>query len=72
MPQSVATLASLIIAGAMMAVIIGVIADDWVNVVRALALGREIGPLDIAAAPAGRRARVVRVSPQSVPLRAAA
>jgi hypothetical protein len=75
MLQSVATLVSLMIAAGALAVIVNVLADDWRLVVRALGFGRSFDakPVFAAARPRGdRRARVVRVSPQSAPQRAAA
>ncbi len=75
MLQIVATLISTLLALGALAVITGVLADDWRNVVRALGFGRTAR---IASLPAlrprfgDRRACVVRVSPQSAPQRAAA
>jgi hypothetical protein len=75
MLQSVATLISVFIAVGMVAVISAILADDWVAVARAL--GRRAQPRP-AIFPAQSRAdgrakvRVVRVSSQSAPMRAAA
>ncbi len=74
MLQSVATLISLFIAAGMIAVIAGVLADDWVKIMHALGLHAPIESASpVRARPPGdRRARVVRVRSQSAPLRAAA
>jgi len=75
MLQSIATIAFVGIGACALALIVRVLADDWRTVMRALALRR---PFAIAALPprlrpaADRRARIVRVSSQSVPRHAAA
>jgi hypothetical protein len=76
MVQTIATLVSTILALGALALIVGIVADDWRSVVRALRNVREYQPLPLAVEPRvatqDRRARVVRVSSQSVPQRAAA
>ncbi len=76
MLQIVATLISTLLALGALAVIAGVLADDWHDVARALGFGRmaRTAPLPAQRPRSGgdRHARVVRVSPQSAPQRAAA
>ncbi|WP_420138225.1 hypothetical protein [Sphingomonas sp.] len=74
MLQSVATLSSVLIMSAMIAVIVAILADDWQAVTTALGLKPTATPAPLPAAmrSAGRRARVVRIRSQSAPLRAAA
>lgn len=76
MVQTIATLVSTILALGALALIVGIVADDWRSVVRALRNIPDYQPLPLAGAPRvamqDRRARVVRVSSQSVPRRAAA
>ena len=73
MLQIVATLVSLMIACGALALIVGILADDWRSVVRAL---RNAGDLQMPPVQprvtAGRRAHIVRVSGRLVPVRAAA
>lgn len=73
MLQTVATLISTLIASGALALIVGVIADDWKVVRRVIGL-RSMDTIRSAPARSrpDRQARVVRVSAQSVPLRAAA
>lgn len=75
MVQSVATLASLLIAAGALALIAGVLADDWNAVLHALR-GRTLfalKPIPLCSrGSSDRRAHVVRVSSQSAPQRAAA
>ena len=75
MLQSVATLISVFIAIGMVAVIAAILSDDWAAVARAL--GWRTAPRVAAFHPRSRvdgraRVRVVRVSSQSAPMRAAA
>lgn len=76
MLQTVATIMSAILALGALALIVGILADDWRSVVRALRNVRDDRPLPLAVRPhmpvQDRRARVVRVSSQSAPQRAAA
>jgi len=74
MLQSVATLISVVLATAMVATIAAVLADDWLAVTRAIAGGAPATDNSLARAhhSSGRRARVLRVRSQSVPMRAAA
>lgn len=75
MLQSVATLISVLIAAGMVAVIAAVLADDWLAVMRALGVQASLPnmALPTVRTPTGdRRARVVRVSSQSVRVRVAA
>lgn len=76
MVQMIATLISTILALGALALIVGIVADDWRSVVRALRNIRDYQPLPLAVQPRvtiqDRRARVVRVSSQSAPRHAAA
>jgi hypothetical protein len=76
MLQIVATLLSTMLALGALALIVAILADDWRSVVRALRNIRDYQPLPLAVQPRiamqDRRARVVRVSSQSAPRRAAA
>jgi hypothetical protein len=75
MLQSVATLSSVLIMSAMVAIIVAMLADDWRAIMAALGLKQAMtaDPLPAAARTSGhRRARVVRIRSQSAPLRAAA
>jgi hypothetical protein len=75
MLQSVATLSSVLIMSAMVAVIVAMLADDWFAITSALGVKQAStpAPLPAAARASGhRRARVVRIRSQSAPLRAAA
>ena len=76
MLQTVATIMSAILALGALALIVGILADDWRSVVCALRNVRDDQPLSRAVQPRvaaqDRRARVVRVSSQSAPRRAAA
>ena len=76
MLQNVATIVSITLAMGALALIARILADDWRSVVRALRDGRDYQPLPLAVPSrptiGDRRARVVRVSSQSAPRRAAA
>ena len=76
MLQTVATISSLILAIGALALIATVLADDWQMVVRAFRNAPQFQPLPLAiqarVAISDRRARVVQVSSQSAPQRAAA
>jgi hypothetical protein len=74
MLQSVATLGSLLIAAAMLAVIAGILVDDWRTILQALRARRAFAsPLPgLGRKSSDRRACVVRVSSQSAPQRAVA
>jgi hypothetical protein len=75
MLQTVATIGFVALAAGALALIVGVVSEDWRTILRALAARR---PLEIAPLPrrtrlaTDRRARVVGVSSQSVPRHAAA
>ena len=76
MLQNVATIISTIMAVSALLLIAGMLADDWRSVVRALRNVRQYQPLPLPVQPrvtvSERRARIVRVSSQSSPQRAAA
>jgi hypothetical protein len=76
MLQNVATIISTILAVGALSLVASMVADDWRSVVRALRNIREYQPLPLPVQPrvtiGERRARVVRVSSQSSPQRAAA
>lgn len=76
MLQNFATVISTMLALGALALIAGMLADDWRSVVRALRNAPDHQPLPpqalSRATEVGRRARVVRVSSQSAPRRAAA
>lgn len=76
MLQTVATISSLILAIGALALIAAVLANDWQMVVRAFRNAPQFQPLPLAVQArvtiGDRRARVVRVSSQSVPQRAVA
>jgi len=76
MVQTIATVISTILMLGALALIVGIVADDWRSVVRALRNVRDYQPLPLAVQPRiaaqDRRARVVRVSSQSASRRAAA
>jgi hypothetical protein len=76
MLQTVATISSLILAIGALALIAAVLANDWQMVVRAFRNAPQFQPLPLAVQArvtiSDRRARVVGVSSQSVPQRAAA
>lgn len=75
MLQSVATLSSVLIMSAMVAIIVAMLADDWRAITAALGVKQAMTAdlLPAAARTSGhRRARVVRIRSQSAPLRAAA
>jgi hypothetical protein len=76
MLQTVATISSLILAIGALALMAALLADDWQMVVRAFRNAPQFQPLPLAVHArvtiSDRRARVVRVSSQSVPQRAAA
>lgn len=74
MVQTIATVISTILMLGALALIVGIVADDWRSVVRALRNVRDYQPLAVQPriAAQDRRARVVRVSSQSAPRRAAA
>ena len=76
MLQTVATITSLTLAVGALALIIALLADDWQMVVRAIRNARQFQPLPLAVQArvtiSDRRARVLRVSSQSAPQRAAA
>jgi hypothetical protein len=76
MLQTVATIRSLILAFGALALIAAVLADDWQLVVRAFRNAPQFQPLPLAVQArvtiSDRRPRVVKVSSQSAPQRAAA
>jgi hypothetical protein len=74
MLQIVATLVSLIIACGALALIVGILADDWRSLVRALRNtgDLQLSPVQPRVTAGGRRAHIVRVSGRPVPVRAAA
>ena len=76
MLQCVATIASVSIAVGVLALIAGMLADDWRTVVGALRLDRSIRmaslPERVRQVDGDRRVRIIRVSAQSSPWRAAA
>ena len=75
MLQSVATLISVFIAIGMVAVIAAILADDWAAVARAFGRGVEVRPTAFhrhSRSDGRATARVVRISSQSAPMRAAA
>jgi len=76
MLQNVATIVSISLAMGALALIAYILSDDWRSVVRALRNIRDYQPIPLAVQPrvtiGDRRARVIRVSSQSIPRRAAA
>ena len=76
MLQNVATIISIVLAIGALSLIAGMVKDDWRSVMRALRNIRQYQPLPLPVQPrvtvGERRARVVRVSSQSSPQRAAA
>ena len=76
MLQNVATIISIVLAVGALSLIAGMVKDDWRSVMRALRNIRQYQPLPLPVQPrmtvGERRARVVRVSSQSSPQRAAA
>jgi hypothetical protein len=76
MLQIVATLVSLLIASSALTLIVGILADDWRSVARALRHGRQFQPSPLAIQPrvtiGDRRTPIVRVSSWPAPERAAA
>ena len=76
MLQNVATIISIVLATGALSLIAGMVKDDWRSVMRALRNIRQYQPLPLPVQPrmtvGERRARVVRVSSQSSPQRAAA
>lgn len=76
MLQTVATILSTMLALGALALIVGILADDWRSVIRALRNIRNYQPLPLPVharvAIHDRRARVVCVSSQSAPRRAVA
>jgi len=76
MLQNVATIISIVLAVGALSLIAGMVKDDWRSVMRALRNIRQYQPLPLPVQPrvtvGVRRARVVRVSSQSSPQRAAA
>jgi len=76
MLQNAATMISMVLAVGALSLIARMVKDDWRSVVRALRNVREYQPLPLPIQPCvtigDRRARVVRVSSQSSPRRAAA
>ena len=76
MLHSVATMGSLILAIGALALIANILAEDWQMVVRAFRNAPQFQPLPIAIQArvtiSDRRARVIGISSQSIPQRAAA
>ena len=74
MLQIVATLVSLMIACGALALIVGILADDWRSVVRALryAGDLQLPPAQPRVTAGDRRSHIVRVSGRPAPVRAAA
>ena len=76
MLQNVATIISIVLAVGALSLIAGMVKDDWRSVMRALRNIRQYQPLPLPVQPrvtvGERHARVVRVSSQSSPQRAAA
>jgi hypothetical protein len=73
MLQSIATLVSLAIASGMLALIAGILMEDWRTVTRALGMRRPLPGLPRPARTIGDRpAQVIHVSWQLTPRRAAA
>jgi hypothetical protein len=76
MLQIVATLVSLVIASSALALIVGILADDWRSVARAPRHARQFQPSPLAVQPRvtieDRRPRIVWLSSRPAPERAAA